>query len=177
MKTVFVLGVHGVGKNYLCKSVVNTLGIPHYGASELIKQYNASFVSSDKSVKEVTKNQDVLVSQYHLLPTAPLILMDGHCCLLKDGITIERIPMSIFEQLDICGIVLVSTPINTIIECLLKRDGIIHDKVLLSQMVADERNYSKEIAEHLNVPLLEVESTENAAQLVIRLINEIQKDM
>lgn len=103
MKTVFVLGIHGVGKNYLCNSVVNTLEIPHYGSSELIRQYNKSLVSSDKAVSEVSRNQDVLIHQYHELPDAPLILMDGHCCLLKDGIIIERVPMSTFEQLDICG--------------------------------------------------------------------------
>ena len=177
MKTVFVLGIHGVGKNYLCNSVVNTLEIPHYGSSELIRQYNKSLISSDKAVNEVSRNQDVLVNQYHKLPDAPLILLDGHCCLLKDGIIIERVPISTFEQLDICGIVLVTAPVNIIIERMQKRDGIIHDEVILSQMMITERNYSKEISEHLNVPLLEVQSTEEGIQKVIRLITEIQRNM
>ena len=78
MKTVFVSGIHGVGKNYLCNYIVDVLGIPHYGASSLIKEFNASLVVTDKSVKDVSVNQDALVYQYKQLPAAPIILMDGH---------------------------------------------------------------------------------------------------
>jgi len=170
MKTVFVSGIHGVGKNYLCDHIVGVLGIPHYGASALIREFNASLVVTDKSVKDVSVNQDALVYQYKQLPAAPIILMDGHTCLLKNGIEIERIPLSTFEQLDICSIILVSAPIGTVIERMKNRDGVAHNEVLIRQMLDVEQQYSNEIAKHLHVQMLEVESTEKGIQQSIDLI-------
>ena len=173
MKTVFVTGIHGVGKNYLCDHIVGTLGIPHYGASALIKEYNASFVAKDKSVKNVSGNQDALVCQYKQLPPAPLIVMDGHTCLLKNGVEIERIPLSTFEQLDISSIILVSAPARTVVERMQKRDGVAHNEALISQMLEIEKQYSNEIARHLHVPMLEVDSSENGIQQSIDLIKRL----
>lgn len=170
MKTVFVSGIHGVGKNYLCDHIVETLGIPHYGASALIKEFNVSLVATNKSVRDVSVNQDALVCQYKLLPDAPVIIMDGHTCLLKNGIVIERIPLSTFEQLDICSIILVSAPIGTVIERMKNRDGVAHNEVLIRQMLDVEQQYSNEIAKHLHVQMLEVESTEKGIQQSIDLI-------
>lgn len=170
MKTVFVSGIHGVGKNYLCDHIVDALGIPHYGASALIKEFNASLVATDKSVRDVSVNQDALVCQYKQLPDAPVIIMDGHTCLLKNGIEIERIPLSTFEQLDICSIILVSASVDIVVERMEKRDGVAHNEVLIRQMLDVEQQYSKEIAKHLHVQMLEVESTKKGIQQSIDLI-------
>jgi len=121
----------------------------------------------------VSVNQDALVYQYKQLPAAPIILMDGHTCLLKNGIEIERIPLSTFEHLDICGIILVSAPVGTVVERMKKRDGIAHNEVLIRQMLDVEQQYSNEIAKHLHVQMLEVESTEKGIQQSIDLIKRL----
>lgn len=176
MKTVFVAGIHGVGKSYLCEAVANTLNIPHYGASALIKEYNSSLVAKNKAVKDIAVNQDALVERYKELPETPIILMDGHVCLLKDGTKIERIPMRTFESLDICSFVLVTAEIETILERMKERDGILHNRILLEQMMYAEHQYSEEIARLLAVPIVHVTSTQAGINQVNVMVKEMLRD-
>ena len=173
MKTVFVCGIHGAGKGYLCNIVSEALAIPRYSASDLIREYNASLVSLNKAVANVGVNQNALVYQYRQLPNAPLILLDGHMCLIKDGAKIERIPLEVFKLLDICAIVYVSVSIKVVVKRMKKRDGIVHDPLLLQQLMDVERLYCTEVANNLIVPLIEVVSDDAGIEQMTNAIRQI----
>lgn len=158
MKTIFISGIHGVGKSYICGIINKELGISHYSASSLIREYREDLVAANKAVQNIKVNQSALVEQYHKLKDENLIIMDGHTCLLKDGLQSERIPMAVFEALDICALVYVSAPVETIVERIKKRDGILHDTNRIEELLNDECSYCQEIAKHLSVPMICIES-------------------
>lgn len=160
IKTIFIAGIHGVGKSFLCEALSKELGLPHYGASQLIKAYNNSLVASDKFVKDVSLNQDVLLREFQQLKETGLILLDGHACLLKDGKKIERIPMSTFEGLQICSMILVEAPVEIIIDRLKNRDNILHDITTITKLAETEDQYCEEISEALSIPLITVQSND-----------------
>lgn len=169
-RTVFVAGIHGAGKSFLCNKVCEKLSISHYGASELIKMHNKNLVNSDKSVADVTLNQDVLLRQFNQLNESGLILLDGHCCLLKDGTTIERVPMSTFRGLQICSIILVEAPLATISERLQCRDKKHYDAGKMQEMLETERQYCCEISKELGVPLIIVQSNNEGISKAVLFI-------
>ncbi len=171
MKTVFVAGIHGVGKSYVCDTVCNRLNLPHYSSSALIKEYSNQLVSKDKAVRDISINQDVLVIQYRKLDSAKLILMDGHTCLLKDGERVERVPISTFEKLDICAFILVTAPVSVVYERMITRDGVQHNQRILTELLADEQQYCSEIAAHLSVPQITIESNDSGINSVISFVS------
>jgi adenylate kinase len=62
MGTIFVGGVHGVGKTEICKCVAKHLKLFHSTASTMIKELDSSAVKQHtKSVDSVPKNQGLLV--------------------------------------------------------------------------------------------------------------------
>ena len=42
MKVIFVAGIHAVGKSSACKFLSSETGIPHYTASQIIREEKAS---------------------------------------------------------------------------------------------------------------------------------------
>ena len=78
-----------------------------------------------------------------------------------------------YTVLDICSIILVSAPVDIVVERMKKRDGIAHNEGLIRQMFEVEQQYSQEIAKHLHVQMLEVESTEKGIQQSIDLIKRL----
>ena len=77
MKTIFISGIHGVGKSYICGIINKELGISHYSASSLIREYREDLVAANKAVQNIKVNQSALVEQYHKLKDENLIIMDN----------------------------------------------------------------------------------------------------
>jgi len=71
-KIIFVAGIHGVGKTYLCQSLKESIGIDHFSASQLISEFKREkFSSTDKSVKNINNNQELLLKaiEKYIQPT------------------------------------------------------------------------------------------------------------
>ena len=62
MNVIFIAGVHAVGKSTSCKVVSERMDIPHYSASELIREARSSALSDNtKLVADIADNQHLLI--------------------------------------------------------------------------------------------------------------------
>lgn len=99
--TIFIAGVHGVGKSTFSNKLKTKLNLPHYSASTLIKSFDKSLFFANKRITDVEGNQDVLINSIAQLVTDKLFILDGHFTLMKENNNIEDIPINTFEQLNI----------------------------------------------------------------------------
>lgn len=103
---IFIAGVHGVGKTFLCNRIKREIEISIYSASELLKEdkeinyirYEKTddFMENQKRLLEIVKKKNG-VSEY---------ILEGHFCLMNDRGRIENIPVSMFRQFEMKGILL-----------------------------------------------------------------------
>lgn len=63
IKTIFVAGVYGVGKDYLCNKISNFSGIKKFSASQLISNINNENYVNNKSIKNIDENQAILTGE------------------------------------------------------------------------------------------------------------------
>lgn len=99
-KLIFIGGIHGVGKSTLCKKLISELKIPHYSASELITRAQKGLYTKNKTVKNVTKNQDVLLVALNEFVDEPCILLDGHFALFDAKQKVQQIPVETFASIE-----------------------------------------------------------------------------
>ena len=176
-RIIFIAGIHGVGKTFLCSKLSTDTGINHYSASELIKRTSKDQQAdhTEKRVANVDKNQDILIrtiEQY--LCDETVFLLDGHFCLLSKNSTAEPIPTEIFQQLSPVGILLMHSPIKTVIERLSNRDGKTYDPNTLSELQECELQHGRLIAQQLNTPCLEF-ADGDSYQMALHFLNGILK--
>ncbi len=161
-KIIFVGGIHGVGKTWTCQHLEDTKSISHFPASQLImKLKDEKPNDTDKSVKNINSNQDILLSaiEKYIHPDR-LALIDGHFCLLNSNHEVERIPMETFQRIAPCAIVVLFDTIKNISKRISGRDGISYDYDFLLYFQDKEIKYAKNIAEHLCVPFLKLDVAE-----------------
>lgn len=152
---IFVSGIHGVGKNYLCNKLKETTGIRHYSASEIISTQKEKSFSANKLVENIDENQECLLPVVEYLKTkCNLFLLDGHFCLTNDSGVIQRVPLKVFESLAPEAIILLTAEPEVIAERRKKRDGISLDLNNLKDFQNMEIEYAKEVAQRLNIPLI-----------------------
>lgn len=155
-KIIFVAGIHGVGKTYLCQRLKESMGVDHFSAGQLISEFKSEKLSSaDKSVKNINNNQELLLKaiEKYIQPTRPTLL-DGHCCLLNSDHGVERIPIETFIGIEPCSVIVLYDEISSVVEKISGRDGVSYDIKLLSCFQDEEIKYAREIAERLRVPYL-----------------------
>ena len=156
-KIIFVTGIHGVGKTYLCQRLKESIDVDHFSASQLISEFKSEKLgSTDKSVKDINNNQDLLLKsiEKYIQPTRPTLL-DGHCCLLNSDHRVERIPIETFIGIEPCSVIVLYDEISRVVEKISARDGVSYDTDLLSCLQDEEITYAREIAKRLRVPYLE----------------------
>jgi len=155
-KIIFVAGIHGVGKTYLCQRLKKSMVVDHFSASQLISEFKSEKSSStDKNVKNINNNQGLLLKaiEKYIQPTRPTLL-DGHCCLLNSDHGVERIPIETFIGIEPCSVIVLYDEISSVVEKISRRDGVSYDAKLLSCFQDEEIKYDREIAERLRVPYL-----------------------
>ena len=111
-KIIFIGGIHGVGKSTVCTKISDSLKIKSYSASSLIKSVSGLTFPSDKKIKGINKNQDLLITAVdkYIDPNI-YCLLDGHFCLLDQNGEITDIPIATFTNLSPSAIlVLMSFP-------------------------------------------------------------------
>lgn len=120
-RIVFIAGVHGVGKGYLCGRLAPMINGEHLTASNLIK--NRKVLGEKKAISGIDENQSILVDELAAFKTEkPYILLDGHFCLYNEKHEIELLPEILFEKLNVAYIVTLICPPSTIMERLVNRD-------------------------------------------------------
>jgi adenylate kinase len=149
---IFVSGVHGVGKGYLCSQINNEINLPTFSASALIKSIKNKEIDFNKKVVDLDDNQDHLIKAISCLNVdSKHIILDGHFCLF-DGEKVIEISADIFESLPIEAIITMTDLPEKIHNRLQSRDGKSLPISVIEQLQDEEIVHSKFIAQHLNVP-------------------------
>ncbi len=147
---IFIGGVHGVGKSYICNIISQQTGLKIYSASHLISEYKKKEFSKHKKVSEINKNQDILIEAFRQLNEQDCLL-DGHFCLLNETSQITRIPLSTFSGLTPQKIILLFDNPTAIADRLFKRDGILHDVKFIEEFQKQEVEHCNEVVETMNI--------------------------
>ena len=158
---MFIGGVHGVGKTTICKVSLDPLGFDCISASELIRRH-VTMHKTDKRVRNVGKNQDVLVAESNKEKSKSLLYgLDGHYCLLnKDG-AIERLPVEVFGSLGLDLLALVDSTVDEVVSHLQARDGTKWSKKTVAALMSAERTHARRVAKSLNIPLVVLDAQKN----------------
>jgi len=99
--TLFVGGVHAVGKTFVLKPVCGSLGLRHATASQLIREQRglANWTVS-RQVDEIDENQRALVAAIRRLELGnEKVVLDGHFVLRRAPNVHEKIGIDTFAQL------------------------------------------------------------------------------
>jgi adenylate kinase len=156
--TIFVGGVHGVGKTTFCAALGPVLSAEHVTASSLIRKCRT--LDSSKLVSTVQENQRALIEAYRELETTcGRVLLDGHFCLLNKTKEVERVPDAVFRGLSVDMFLMLIAPEEEVERRLSTRvesaSGL--DLETLRRLQAQEVQHAQGLAESLAIPLLTVD--------------------
>lgn len=159
-KVIFVAGVHGVGKTTLCAAVSQKEGMLHKSAGEIIREQDASALSSStKSVSDINRTQRLLIAGVNRIRRQSRnLLLDGHFALINGSGQVEPITRNVFETLALDGIVLVHDAPPEIYNRLVARDANPVTVATLTELQSVEVSTAQTIAQALAVPLILVKS-------------------
>lgn len=173
--TVFVAGIHAVGKTFVLGPVCTALGIRHATASQLIKeQLGVSNWTASRQVGEIDENQRALVSAVtRLHDEGKEVVLDGHFVLRRRPFLHEKISSEIFAQLMIRGVLLLEASSTTVIERLRQRGDTSWDQSEVDAFSQLELMHAQDVCRELNLPLVrlcsptkvEVEDALNALRI------------
>lgn len=161
---VFVAGVHGVGKSYLCQKYAQEHDVLHESASGLIrKERSHAGWSVDKKVADVDDNQVALASAVKRISEAGhSLLLDGHFVLIGPQSNFIQLSSSIFKDLGITGVVLIEADPDLISSRLKDRDSA-QSAVDIVEFIQAEREQAKLVCQEVGVPLLVLKSPDHKA--------------
>lgn len=168
-KLVFVGGIHGVGKSFLCTQLAEKLAATHRVAGDLLKEARQQALGPDKRVFDVAKNQDVLVEALEMtLRPGEKSLLDGHFVLVNGRMEIEEIPLRTFQAINPLGVVLVTDDPRKVAERLRERDGRFFESKFLDELQSRELAHASAICAALDIPFLRA-SQESLADHAVEL--------
>ena len=171
MSVIFLAGVHGVGKSFLGALVANQIGISYLTASQLIREEKGrSTWSADKLVGEIDDNQLALVravSRRH--DDAVDLLLDGHFVLRDSSGDLVRLDKSVFRDLKLTGVILLTEDASVIVERFLARDGTSMSVETITELAVEEQLHACSVCTQLGIPLVAIPSA-NALSLTSQVI-------
>lgn len=172
---IMIAGIHGVGKSYTCSSLKDVLPCKIYSASMLISTIKKESFNSNKKIKDIDTNQNILKFAIgELIPDDESFILDGHFCLLDVESTVTRIPESTYFDLDINGIIVITDDTLSIQKRLQQRDQNTLSLNLINHFQNEELKFSKYIASQMNIPHLEFKNNSKTESL-ISFINRIME--
>lgn len=154
--TLFVAGVHAVGKTYLLQPVCEQLGYRHATASQLIREQRglANWTVS-RQVDSVDENQLALVAAVdRLRAEGQTLVLDGHFVLRLDVNQHQPIDADTFAKLRIKGVLLLEAPPDVVAERLAQRGDDTWAIDEIATFAAQERARAQAVCQHLGVPLV-----------------------
>lgn len=174
MKAILLSGVHGVGKSFLLDHMKAALSeYIVYSASGLIEKYKISDDAGFKKVRDVKKNQEVLIEaiKHEMLHGENSFILDGHLCLLNANNEVERIPESFFEQTGISNIILLQDEPVSILERIRGRDG--HSLAIetIDSLQSNESVYADELERKYNMNIIRISPKDKYEKIIFWLKN------
>jgi adenylate kinase len=158
MIVIFLAGVHGVGKGFLGAPVANSMGINHLTASQLIREERGqSTWGTDKKTSDLDDNQLALiraVAQRRLIH--PSILLDGHFVLRNAQGVLTPLATSVFKELRLTGVILLTEAESVIASRLTLRDKGMPDVQAISELAAAELTHAQDVCTELELPLVKI---------------------
>jgi adenylate kinase len=154
MKTVFVGGIHGVGKTTFCSEFARECEFLHLTASQLIESQKRSAVSGpQKIVRDLDENQGHLVNGLNAFRSHEgFVLLDGHFTLLNES-NVVPIPEGVFREISPVLLVVLKGDVQKIIARRLQRDSEKCDPVRITEHQEKEIAHAKSLAASLGVRL------------------------
>lgn len=138
----FIAGIYGIGKTTLGRQLSQQFGISFYEASELIKKHNGEEYGAIKHVKNVNRNQEILIEEVSkILKQEKAIILAGHFAIFTKERLVEVIPEKVFQQLNLTSIILLETSVNHAMRHLKGRDNKNYTAEELSTLAAEEKRY------------------------------------
>jgi len=153
--TVFIAGVHGVGKTYLAKPAAVRLALRYATASQLIREErgHASWDTA-KKVDEIADNQAALIKAVaRINASGQTLLLDGHLVLRKAIREHERLPDVVFRDLGCSAIILLTCRVSTVLERLSARGDVSWSEVEMRAFANAEHEHAEIVASALHIPL------------------------
>lgn len=154
--TLFVGGVHAVGKTFVLKPTCESLGVRHATASQLIKeQRGLSNWTISRQVDDIDENQRALVTAVKRLESAgEKVVLDGHFVLRRSVGVHEKIGTETFVQLMVRGIILLEAPPAIIADRLLQRGDTTWKLSEIELFAQQELEHAEAICRELEVTLV-----------------------
>ena len=161
--TVLLAGVHGVGKTTASIKLTQRYFVPNYTASTIIKSAKNSSLSMDfKQVVDIDDNQRLLVDGIkRLLEINQVIILDGHFTLLNSSSKIEKIRPSVFDDLNVGGVILLLEEPLEIYNRLKHRDINPLALSLIMEHQNAELEHATYVTNQMNIPLKILENYED----------------
>ena len=158
MKVIFLAGVHGVGKGFLGAPVANSMGIAHLTASQLIREVRGQATwGIDKKTSDLDDNQLALiraVGKRRL--TDPDILLDGHFVLRNTLGVLTPLATSVFKELHLNGVILLTEEANIIASRLALRDKGTFEVKAISELASAESAHALAVCNELGLTLITI---------------------
>lgn len=153
---IFLGGIHGVGKSTFCNDLSAHFSFDHVCASAIIKHAEMS-----KQITDIQKNQDLLViglNEYKR--TNPVIILDGHFCLLDSDNKFVKVPLDTFHSLSPKFLLLLLLDPKIISKRISTRDQNTFSPDFLEAFQTAELEHAKFVSKSLKVPLMKINSLE-----------------
>ncbi len=157
--SIFLSGVHGVGKTTLCEAVAQIVEIKHVISSSLLER-NALPVPGGESEFICRRIEELLMS-------TPVLLVDGHFVLSDHQRNIIRVDKEIYRRIRVQGIIVLVDAVERIQERLEKRDGKRVDSGFLTEFQDAELEHSDRVARMLNVERLIIDMSKREPALAV----------
>lgn len=155
MNVIFLAGVHGVGKGYLGAPAAKALGITHCTASQLIRdEKGLATWGVDKRTADLDDNQRALIQAVNKRRAVGIILLDGHFVLRDASGSLKPLESSVFDQLNLKGVLLLTDEPQVIAGRLAKRDHKSADVASVTELANSELSHARHVCGTLNLPLL-----------------------
>jgi len=155
-KIIFVGGIHGVGKGYLCNKISKVYKIKYFSASKIIKWEEISSLNN-KSVEDINFTQNRLIKGLNeVIKNDKYYILDGHYCLLNTKNEPESVNIETFELINPIVLSVVVEDIEIIARRLSNRDKTNYNFELLKRMQDMEIDYAQFLSKKLNIPFVKI---------------------
>ncbi len=177
--TLFVAGVHAVGKTFVLKPVCESLGVRHATASQLIREQRglASWTPS-RLVDDIGENQRALIAAVHRLEQeGQKIVLDGHFMLRRAVRVHEQIGLDIYEQLRLRGVLLLEAESAVVVERLQQRGDDTWSQSEVEVFSQRELRHAEFVCRQLGIPFarLSAPSEEEVREAIVKLFGWLSR--
>jgi len=172
--TVFVGGIHAVGKTFVLKPICEGLGVRHATASQLIKeQRGLENWTVSRQVDAIDQNQKALVAAVQRLEKdGERIVLDGHFVLRRSVNVHEIIGIETFSQLMVHGVILLEASVPTIADRLRQRGDVTWSQTEISTFSQKESQHAEFVCKELQIPFVKLKafSEDDVRKAVVELL-------